>query len=196
MDLLSSIFPILNDLYVNYFAWELTSSETHEVISERSQKAFHLFLRDFDICPTIISKSSAFALWCDLVVMERINPKIEAIIEPDYERGQCFTLTKFVMSIYLAAILGYQHDTSMADRPNIEKLLLILERMELSKGFMQIEKKTSRPHQAKTSLLPSKNVINRALNTPSSELSKADASVHSINETRINPTDITHLTSF
>ena len=36
MDLLSSIFPILNDLYVNYFAWELTSSETHEVISERS----------------------------------------------------------------------------------------------------------------------------------------------------------------
>ena len=180
MDLLSSIFPILNDLYVTYFPWELTSSENHEVISERSSKAFHQFLRDFDICPTIISKSSVFALWCDLVVMERVNPKIEAIIEPDYERGQCFTLTKFVMSVYLASILGYQNDTNMADRPNIEKLLLLLERMELSRGFMQIEIKTGRTHLARTSLLPSKNVINRTLNQSSSEVSNHEASVQSI----------------
>ena len=68
----------------------------------------------------------------------------------------------------------------MADRPNIEKLLLLLERMELSKGFMQIEKLTGRTHLARTSLLPSKNVINRTLNASSIEGSKHDTSVQSI----------------
>jgi hypothetical protein len=38
---------------------------------------------------------------------------------------------------------------------------LILERMELSKGFMNFEKKTFKPHTSKITLLPSKSVINQ-----------------------------------
>ena len=38
-------------------------------------------------------------------------------------------------------------------------LCLMLERMELSKGFSTIEIKTNRPHTSKITLLPSKAVI-------------------------------------
>jgi hypothetical protein len=38
-------------------------------------------------------------------------------------------------------------------------LCLLLERMELSKGFLNFEKKTSRPHTSKLTLLPSKQMI-------------------------------------
>jgi hypothetical protein len=38
-------------------------------------------------------------------------------------------------------------------------LYLLLERMELSKGFLNIEKKTSRPHTSKLTLLPSKAMV-------------------------------------
>jgi len=42
-----------------------------------------------------------------------------------------------------------------------EMFCLILERMELSKGFMNFEKKTFKPHTSKITLLPSKSVINQ-----------------------------------
>jgi hypothetical protein len=38
-------------------------------------------------------------------------------------------------------------------------LCLLLERMELSKGFINFEKKTFKPHMSRTSLLPSKPLI-------------------------------------
>ncbi len=37
-----------------------------------------------------------------------------------------------------------------------EMFCLLLERMELSKGFMNFEKKTFKPHTSKITLLPSK----------------------------------------
>ena len=40
-----------------------------------------------------------------------------------------------------------------------EMLCLLLERMELSKGFMNFEKKTFKPHTSKITLLPSKLVL-------------------------------------
>jgi hypothetical protein len=38
-------------------------------------------------------------------------------------------------------------------------ICLLLERMELSKGFVNIEKKTYRPHTSKLTLLPSRAII-------------------------------------
>lgn len=38
-------------------------------------------------------------------------------------------------------------------------LCLMLERMELSRGFGNLEKKTNRPHTSKITLLPSKQVL-------------------------------------
>lgn len=38
-------------------------------------------------------------------------------------------------------------------------MCLLLERMELSKGFVNFEKKTNRPHTSKITLLPSKAIV-------------------------------------
>ena len=40
-----------------------------------------------------------------------------------------------------------------------EMLCLLLERLELSAGFNNLEKKTNRPHTSKITLLPSRVVI-------------------------------------
>jgi hypothetical protein len=50
---------------------------------------------------------------------------------------------------------NYQQSTLL----EAEMLCLMLERMELSKGFSTIEIKTNRPHTSKITLLPSKAVI-------------------------------------
>ena len=42
-----------------------------------------------------------------------------------------------------------------------EMFCLLLERMELSKGFMNFEKKTFKPHTSKITLLPSKLVLSQ-----------------------------------
>jgi len=42
-----------------------------------------------------------------------------------------------------------------------KKFACLLERMELSKGFLNLEKKTFKPHTSKTSLLLPKDVMQR-----------------------------------
>ena len=40
-----------------------------------------------------------------------------------------------------------------------ELFCILLERMELSKGFLNLEKKTYRPHTSRTTLLPSFEIV-------------------------------------
>ena len=37
---------------------------------------------------------------------------------------------------------------------------MLLEKLELSSGFLNLEKKTNKPHTSRTSLLPSKEIVN------------------------------------
>jgi hypothetical protein len=49
---------------------------------------------------------------------------------------------------------GSEEDKAKATLINSEKLCLLLERMELSRGFLNFAQKTHRPHTSKMSLLP------------------------------------------
>jgi len=62
-----------------------------------------------------------------------------------------------------------------------EMVCLLLERLELSRGFNNLEKKTNRPHTSKITLLPSKQVIAH-LNHAKSEVlgSKGETAVASL----------------
>ena len=85
--------------------------------------------------------------------------------------GRLFTFGMFLDALIEAACLAYcsegenapVDDTSNPTAPIIpaEALCLLLERMELSKGFNSLERKTSRPHTSKTSLLPPKHFIRK-----------------------------------
>lgn len=57
----------------------------------------------------------------------------------------------------------YQGYKVSQDLLESEMVCLLLERMELSKGFNTLEQRTNRPHTAQITLLPNKQVI-RSLN--------------------------------
>ena len=85
--------------------------------------------------------------------------------------GRLFTFGMFLDALFEAACLAYcnQEENAPADElsnappPTIpaEALCMLLERMELSKGFNSFERKTSRPHTSRTSLLPPKQFIRK-----------------------------------
>ena len=69
-------------------------------------------------------------------------------------------------------MIGYSNDSQLRNSLATEKLLILLERMELSQ-----EKKTSytsRPRTAKDSLLPSREVIEKVLNVKAEEFVEED----------------------
>ena len=71
--------------------------------------------------------------------------------------GRYFTFFKFVDLIAKCAKTAYtDHSTPQNNLLESEMLCLLLERMELSKGFINFEKRTSKPHTSKVTLLPSK----------------------------------------
>jgi len=80
--------------------------------------------------------------------------------------GKYFTFFKFVDFLAKSSNCAYQPSNSEDSQINTidnllvsEMLCLLLERMELSRGFSNLEKKTNRPHTSKITLLPSKNAI-------------------------------------
>jgi hypothetical protein len=77
--------------------------------------------------------------------------------------GRVFTFLKFIDLIVRFGKASYGSPQMSADQSNnlivAEMLCLLLERMELSKGFLNFEKRSSRPHTSKLTLLPSKAMI-------------------------------------
>ena len=62
--ILKHVIAILHDIYVLYFKWETKNTVKDPLkISSGSEKDLFLFLREFEICPSIINKSKIYALW-------------------------------------------------------------------------------------------------------------------------------------
>ena len=84
--------------------------------------------------------------------------------------GRFFTFAKFLDVLMKCAKMTFSEQASSADKLaysayrqskllEAEMLCLLLERMELSQGFNNHEKKTNRPHTSKITLLPRKQVM-------------------------------------
>ena len=78
--------------------------------------------------------------------------------------GRMFTFLKFIDLLVRFSKASYgTADTDLGSPSQnlilAEMICLLLERMELSKGFVNIEKKTYRPHTSKLTLIPSRAII-------------------------------------
>ena len=62
-ELFTFISPILYDIYKTYFPLELSLSENDNFIKEESQKGFFQFVKDYEILPQILNKSTAFRIF-------------------------------------------------------------------------------------------------------------------------------------
>ena len=62
-ELVALIAPIMFDIYRVYFPFELSRAENMNFVLENSQKYYFIFLKDFDLCPTLICKSTCFQIF-------------------------------------------------------------------------------------------------------------------------------------
>lgn len=156
----TEIYTSFRDLYLAIFPWEVRKDITADFVLNRSQRAFQLFVRDFDICPGLLNKPQVSKVWNDLIIAHEgpIESALDMLPEHNAEIGQVFTLSKFMLTIYIIAVKGYEEDTNLASTPAAEKLLVLLERLELSKGFTEVSSKLK-----KISLLPAPDVIHQVL---------------------------------
>jgi len=161
--LIRNVGQVLYQVYSAYFPWEVANSTVYSGLESRSEKAYKEFLKDFDICPCILTKTMAFQLWNSVAELkhETYIEMCERICNKK-PKGKYFTFSKFVDILVKIAYLFARESEDIPSEWEIpsEIFIMLLEKMELSSGFLNLEKKTNKPHTSRTSLLPSKEVIN------------------------------------
>jgi hypothetical protein len=196
-DILKASAPVIYEIYKAYFPWEISLSDDESFLRENSAKGYFSILKEFDLCPTLISKSDGFHIYqsetstmpnnqielneffLKIIKNIEVNPlgrtNSKGII------GKFFTFIRFLKVLCKIADLGFgknDYSNSAAGKENsnkklteIEKICLLFEKMEMSDGFTQLEKKTNKTHSRKTSyILPKemldsvKDVINAKMN--------------------------------
>ena len=94
------------------------------------------------------------------------RPPLPSFTSPKFV-GKYFTYFKFLDLIVKCAKVSFSGSSASSERQiysnyqnstltEAEMLCLLLERLELSKGFNNLEKQTNRPHTSKITLLPNK----------------------------------------
>lgn len=212
-NLLIYTIPNLYDIYRIYFPHEVSISEDEKFIKESSYKKYLIFLKEFDLCPGLISKTISFQIFQN----EVINPEADADISENQEYyinlmkkidinelirydpknanifGQFLNFFKFIRILVKISQAAYDNinvggtpkqgaiTETEANNPNNinrnsslrninynnyanltleEKLILTFERMELSEGFLNLEKKTMKTHSQRTATLIPAHMLN------------------------------------
>ena len=165
---LKSVHYLLLKMYQVYFPWEIQTSQEAQIVKQRTENSLFIFLRDFDICPALLTKSTAYIIWTEILdthvsklTRSYKNPTFIPFLDKD--PGTLLTFSKFLAFISRAAIIAYDNQLGPNSRKfsNAERLALLLERMELSPGMLNFEKKTCIPHNSKTSLIVPREILER-----------------------------------
>lgn len=166
LEILMEVAQTLMKIYLAYFPWEPKSFQTAVEISKRSESSLFIFLRDFEICPSILTKSKTYLLYNEVITMSKED--IARYYNQSEDIGTCFTFSRFL--IFLSRVALTLANTNMNTNNNNSTPLIthetlirgLLERMELSSGFMNLEKRISIPFNSKLTLrLSSSQSIDR-----------------------------------
>jgi hypothetical protein len=65
--MLKHVLPILSKIFEAYFPWEGKVKSDAQSVRQRSEKALFALLKDFDICPTLLTKSTCFLLFNQII---------------------------------------------------------------------------------------------------------------------------------
>jgi hypothetical protein len=184
------VSPVLYEIYRVYFPHEISISENFEFVKDNSVKQYLKFMRDFELCPNFITKSAAFSIYQSEEEEESINANnkyymkliknvdLNSIIRFNNKNnnilGQHFNFFKFLRSLLKIAEYGYEkfenglcetrnnlRKTNSTIIPNYERLILILEKMEMSEGFLSLERKTNKTHSLKSATIIGKSLLEK-----------------------------------
>ena len=163
-----SVHPLLMKIYYVYFSIESSTHDEAKINKHQTEKALFVFLKDFDICPAILTKSAAVSVWTEIastpidqLTRSTQNPSIIPYLEKDI--GAYLTYARFCALLARIAIICYENYPGPSGRKfsNAERLALLLERMELSSGMLNFEQKISSTHNSKISLIVPREVLEK-----------------------------------
>lgn len=152
INLLAMASNSLNRIYLGYFPWEPKSFQSKEEIRRRSESSLLIFLKDFEICPNIMTKSKAFLLFNE--VLSTSKPQLSQYFSSQEDQGVCFSYHRFLLFLYRLAIdlCVFSQTSPEQEDFSEEAVRSLLERMELSTGFMCLEKRLNVPMNSRFSL--------------------------------------------
>ena len=144
---MKSVMSIFLKIYEAYFPWEGKVKGDLAGTKQRTEKELFVLLKDFEICPSLLTKST-----CYLLFSQVIDIRIEE--RPDYEFFQLFpslgtvlTFPKFCIFMLRVALLCHNQilqnlsEQEAEDVSQVQKFQYLLERMELSTGFQKLQQK-------------------------------------------------------
>ncbi|KAL4468635.1 hypothetical protein ABPG74_005138 [Tetrahymena malaccensis] len=169
IEVLTPLYPVLQKIYESYFKWEPTNSLKKEDNYSKSLKALFQFLSEYNICPTYYTKSTAFLLYNFIVELQNLNLQFgvaesSTTIFGFKDYGMVFTFQRFLLFLIRSSIICYENRIETSKyvcSSHVEKLNLLLEKMEVSEGFLNIQKKTHMTNNSHTSLLIPTNLVMR-----------------------------------
>jgi hypothetical protein len=152
MKLLYNKNSILLTIYKVYFPHEINSNENIHVMNKKSLNSVFKFMKEFDICPAILSKTIIMQIYQSLTDNNTIS-NMRQYFNLFTEIGKYFTFIKFNIMLLKTSDHAYEKSMFNNDSSIYEKISLLLERMEISNGFCNIERLTHRTHSAKSTLI-------------------------------------------
>ena len=184
-EILTSIVPILFEIYKIYFPHEISISDNIDYIKNNSIKQYYEFIKDFDITPGLLSKSVSYQIYKSEIANENSDISISnnknfyqnilkyldinSILkyEPNNPNilGQHFIFLKFIRSlIKMSQIAFAKLENSINLETSIKKeemIIMFFQKIELSEGFTNMQKKTNKTHNDKQTVIIQQDLLDK-----------------------------------
>lgn len=166
-ELFLSKINLLYDIYHSYFTLKVEkSTKISDKEMQACEKALFEFLRDFEVCPKLLSKSKVCNIWA-YIIDDSKSKKTTAIysketksLKKSYDITEENKLFTFAYFLDFLALMGHVHfiNESKKKRLESEAVILLFEHMNVSTGFANFESKMCRTQSDASSLKPTDEV--------------------------------------
>jgi len=170
ISLLSDIIPTISKIHHKIFASEYQHLDP-KVAKAKTELVLPSFLKDFDICPSLINLTVGHSLLQEVIDIDKgfltKNFTFQSVLEKD--QGIVFTLKRFLVFLIRIALIGYPSTFPQKTQEGLQqslsqqdKLTLLLEKIEMSKGFADFKRTTGKLN-SHISILPVTSVLRKVI---------------------------------
>ena len=110
--IINSVKTALKVIYIAYYPSEIKSRENKNIIYNHSLKNQTEFITDFDICPTLLSKSLAFRIFQGEMRSKGEDLERTSILKLEDQIGVVFTFSKFLNFLIRVAMNSFSNTNS------------------------------------------------------------------------------------
>lgn len=156
---LNVVGSVLERIYNMYFPFEIQTGNDAQVLRQRLENALFIFLREFGICPAIINKGAAYAIWNDVLkadlsavdAMEDVEQAKKAKTKgSEKARDLPFSFERFKLFLIKVSNLAYgdqvvESESGVKTCTQPERAMQLLEKMDIAFKVLNPEKKAAVP---------------------------------------------------